>query len=148
MEKEFTITIDAPREKVWETLWTDATYRQWTMPFDEGSRAETDNWKKGSKVLFLGRDNSGMVSTVADNRPNEYMAFQHNGIVHKGVEDLDSEEAKKWGTATEDYTLRTIGNHTELIIHLRGDIPENFVDYFMKTWPQALQKVKEIAEKN
>lgn len=155
MEKEFRITIDAPREKVWATLWTDATYRQWTMPFDEGSRAETGegsraetDWKKGSKVLFLGQGNSGMVSIIDDNRPNEYMSFKHQGIVKKGVEDLDSEEAKKWATTSEDYTLQSVNNGTELIVHLRGDIPQNFVDYFLNTWPKALQKLKEIAEKN
>jgi len=147
MEKEFRITIDAPREKVWTALWTDATYRQWTMPFGEGSRAETD-WKKGSKVLFLGNSNSGMISTIADNRPNEYMSFKHQGIVNKGVEDLDSEEAKKWATASEDYTLQSVDNGTELIVHLQGEIPQDFVDYFLKTWPKALEKLKEIAEKN
>lgn len=147
MEKEFRITIDAPREKVWAALWNDESYRQWTAPFGEGSRAETD-WKKGSKVLFLGNSDSGMVSTIADNRPNEYMSFQHRGIVNKGVEDLDSEEAKKWATASEDYTLRAINKGTELTVHLRGDISQDFVDYFLDAWPKALEKLKEIAEKN
>ena len=49
----FTTKIDAPKEKVWNTLWNDATYRAWTSAFAEGSFAETDNWKEGSKVLFL-----------------------------------------------------------------------------------------------
>jgi len=144
---EFKITIDAPREKVWTALWADATYRQWTAPFAEGSRAETD-WKKGSKVLFLGEDNSGMVSTIADNRPNEYMSFQHRGIVNKGIEDVDSAEAKKWATATEDYTLRTVNGQTELTVRMQGEIPQGFVDYFLDAWPKALEKLKEIAEKN
>jgi hypothetical protein len=147
MENEFRITIDAPREKVWATLWNDATYRQWTLPFAEGSRMETD-WKKGSKALFLGNDNSGMVSYIADNRPNEYMFFQHQGIVNKGVEDLDSEEAKKWATSSEEYTLQTVNNQTELIVQMRGDIPQDFVEYFLRAWPKALEKLKEIAEKN
>ena len=147
MEKDFTITIDAPREKVWAALWQDETYRQWTAPFGEGSRVETD-WKKGSKVLFLGDKDSGMVSTIADTRPNEYMFFQHRGIVNKGVEDLDSEEAKKWATATEEYTLRTVNGQTELTVHMQGDIPQDFVDYFSDAWPKALDKLKEIAEKN
>lgn len=115
MEKEFRITIDAPRDKVWTTLWTDETYRQWTAPFGEGSRVETD-WKKGSKVLFLGKENSGMVSSITDNRPNEYMSFQHRGIVNNGVEDVDSEEAKKWATTSEEYTLNTVNKATELIV--------------------------------
>ena len=47
--KEFTIDINAPREKVWDVLWQDDSYRKWTSVFSEGSHAETD-WKKGSKV--------------------------------------------------------------------------------------------------
>ena len=32
----FTVNINAPKEKVWETLWDDATYRQWTAAFHPG----------------------------------------------------------------------------------------------------------------
>ena len=50
MEKnEFKILIDAPPEKVWNVLWNDASYPQWTSAFAEGSKVETD-WKEGSKV--------------------------------------------------------------------------------------------------
>ena len=53
MEKvTFNIAIDAPREKVWETLWNDSSYREWTSVFSEGSKVETD-WQIGGKVLFL-----------------------------------------------------------------------------------------------
>ena len=46
MEKQtFKITIDAPREKVWDVLWSDDTYREWTSVFSPGSRAETD-WRR------------------------------------------------------------------------------------------------------
>lgn len=147
MEQDFKITIDAPKERVWNTLWDDATYRQWTLPFSEGSRAETD-WKKGSKALFLGKDNSGMVSTIVDNRPNEYMAIKHLGLINKGVEDLSSAEAMKWAGTLENYTLQTVNGRTELTIHMQGEIPQEFVDYFLNAWPKALEKLKEIAEKN
>ncbi len=64
MEKvQFKTTINAPREKVWQVLWNDATYREWTAAFQEGSYAETD-WKKGSKVLFWMGNGSGMVSAL------------------------------------------------------------------------------------
>jgi hypothetical protein len=54
MEKlNFSINISAPKDKVWQTLWDDASYREWTSAFAEGSYAETDNWKEGSEVKFL-----------------------------------------------------------------------------------------------
>ncbi|MFT3823127.1 MAG: SRPBCC domain-containing protein [Chitinophagaceae bacterium] len=144
-KKEFTITIDAPKETVWQVLWNDGSYRKWTAVFSEGSRAETD-WKTGSKVLFLDAKNAGMVSVVAENRPNEYMSFKHLGFVKDGVEDLESEAVKKWAGATENYTLRSSNGSTELIVDMQ--ITKEYMDYFSEIWPKALQLVKELAEKN
>lgn len=144
---EFKITINAPKEKVWDTLWNDTTYRAWTAPFSEGSRAETD-WKKGSKILFLNGENSGMVSTVAENIPNEFMSIRHLGNVLKGIEDLDSEDAKQWAGSYENYTLRTVNGETALSIDMGGaEIPQDLTDYFTNVWPIALGKLKELAEK-
>lgn len=145
MERQhFIILIDAPRERVWQILWNDQSYREWTSVFGEGSRAETD-WKKGSKVLFLGGSNEGMVSKIEENITNEFMSIRHLGIVKNGVEDMDSEEVKKWKGAMENYTLKDVNGKTELIIDM--DISEEHSDYFQTTWPKALEKVKEIAEK-
>ena len=95
MEKiNFATTINAPREKVWKVLWDDASYRNWTSVFTEGSYAKTDNWKEGSKVLFLSPEGDGMVSKVASNKPNKFMSFEHLGVVKNGVEDTESESVK------------------------------------------------------
>jgi uncharacterized protein YndB with AHSA1/START domain len=143
--KEFKITINAPKEKVWGTLWNDSTYRSWTSVFAEGSRAETD-WKKGSKVLFLDGKGSGMVSVIAENIPNEYMSIKHLGEVKDGVEDTESDKVTQWAGALENYRLKTVNGKTELTVDM--DITHEYMDYFLKTWPKALDKVKEIAEKN
>ncbi len=144
MEKiEFRTSINAPREKVWEVLWSDAGYRDWTSVFAEGSRAETD-WKKGSKVYFMDGKNTGMVSLIAEKVPNEFMSFKHMGIIKDGVEDTTNEEAKEWAGATENYTLTTVGGKTELVVDM--DITEEFKDYFLKTWPHAMERIKALAE--
>lgn len=143
--KEFKITINAPREKVWSTLWNDSTYREWTSAFGEGSSAKTD-WKKGSKALFVDPENSGMVSTIAENIPNEFMSIKHLGIIIKGVEDMNSEQAREWSGGLENYTLQTVNGKTELTINI--DIAPGFEDYFMDAWPKALERLREIAEKN
>jgi hypothetical protein len=143
--KEFKITINSPKEKVWDTLWNDSTYPEWTSVFAEGSRAETD-WKKGSKVLFLDGKGSGMVSVIAENIPNEFMSIKHLGEVKDGVEDTDSDKVTQWAGALENYALKTVNGKTELTVDM--DITHEYMDYFLKTWPKALNKVKEIAEKN
>ena len=145
----YKITIDAPKEKVWNTLWEDATYRQWTAPFAEGSHAETD-WKQGSKILFTDGKGSGMISTVAENKPNEFMGIKHLGMIKDGVEDYDSEEIKAWAGSYENYTLKSVGGKTELFVDMGTPValPKEMADYFAQAWPKALDKLKEIAEKN
>ncbi|SMO53837.1 SRPBCC family protein [Solitalea koreensis] len=146
MEKiKFSISINAPKEKVWKVLWDDATYRKWTSAFAEGSHAVTD-WKEGSKVLFLDGKGSGMVSKVAMNKPNEYMSFEHLGIIKNGVEDTDSEEVKAWAGALENYTLIEADGLTSLAVDM--DSNEEYKSYFMETWPNALEQIKRLAESN
>ena len=149
MEKmEFNIDINAPKEKVWNTLWGDDTYREWTSAFAEGSRVDTD-WQQGSKVLFLDEKNSGMVSTIVENKPNEFMSIKHLGIVKDGVEDIDSAESKEWSGGLENYTLKSVEGKTHLDIEMSATgIPEDMINYFQNTWPKALDKLKEIAERN
>lgn len=142
----FSKTIDAPAKKVWNALWDKKSYEEWTTPFSEGSTVETDNWKQGSKVLFLDKDRMGMVSTVAENRPNEFMSFTHIGQVKNGVEDTTSDEVKKWAGATESYALSENNGKTDLKVEM--DITEDYADYFTKTWPTAMEKIKEVSERN
>lgn len=145
---QYKIRIDAPKEKVWNILWGDNTYSQWTAPFAEGSKAETD-WKKGSKVLFLDGKGQGMVSTIVDKKPNEFMSFKHLGVVKDGVEDVDSPSSQEWAGGLENYTLKSVDGGTELVVDMSANnIPQEFVDYFEKTWPIALNKLKELSEKN
>jgi hypothetical protein len=141
----FSIKVNAPKEKVWETMLGDKTYPQWTAVFAEGSRAETD-WQKGSKAIFGDGKGNGMVSTIAENRPNEYLSIKHLGMIKNGVEDTTSEEVKGWAGAMENYTLKETNGVTEVTVEMDSD--PGFKDYFTQTWPKALDKVKEIAEKN
>ena len=133
------IAISAPRELVWRILWDDATYRQWTSVFTEGSHAVTD-WKEGSKVLFLGPNGDGMYSIIAKNTPLQFMSFQHLGEIKNNVE-----VAKEWAGATENYTLSDQVGGTLLLVEM-DTLPE-FEAYFSGTFPKALAKIKEICER-
>ena len=140
----FSITIKAPKEEVWQSMLEDATYRQWTSAFQEGSYAVTD-WMEGSKALFLTPAGDGMVSRIVAHRPNEFLSIKHIGIVKNGIEETKSEEGKGWAGALENYTLREQGGTTTLSVEM--DVSEEYRSYFEETWPKALGKLKDISER-
>ncbi|MFD1258995.1 SRPBCC domain-containing protein [Mucilaginibacter terrae] len=147
MEKlTFSKTINASRQTVWNILWSDTTYPEWTSAFCEGSHMITD-LQKGSKVLFLDGKGSGMVSMVAEKREPEYLSFEHLGEVKNGIEDTESEQVKMWAGAHENYTLTETEGQTHLLVDLESvGMPDEFQDYFLKTWPVAMNKIKELSE--
>lgn len=150
MEKlTFTTIINAPREKVWRTMLDDVTYKQWTKPFNEGSRYE-GKWEIGSEMRFIGVDDSGkecggMYSKIKEVRPCEFVSIEHFGTVNEAGEiDTTSEGVKKWTPAFENYTFNEKNGATELFVEL--DISEEWKDMFNDMWPKSLAKLKEIAE--
>lgn len=150
MEKlHFSIVINAPTEKVWHAMLDDDSYREWTSVFNEGSYYE-GSWDKGSKILFLGPDPTtgklgGMVSEIAENRPYEFISIKHLGLVNDGVEDTESEEAKKWAPAYENYTFKEVDGGTEVLVDLETD--ESMAEEFGKMWPAGLEQLKKVAER-
>lgn len=143
------IFINAPREKVWDVMLSDVSYREWTKAFNEGSYYKGD-WNKGSKILFLGPDpngtgEGGMVSQVAENRPYEFISIEHLGVVKNGVEDMESEVMKDWKGAHENYTFIQKNDGTELLIDM--DVAETEKQSMEDAWKKALETLKEIAER-
>jgi len=101
-------------------------------------------------MLFLGPDETGtmggMVSRIKENRPYEYISMEHIGIFQDGKEDTSSEVAKEWAGALENYTLKEMGDRTEVLVDMDTS-EEEYEEMFQTTWPKALQKLKELAEK-
>lgn len=143
----FSIQIDAPREKVWESMLGDKTYREWTATFMPGSHF-VGSWDKNSKIQFLSTDENGklggMTSMIADNIPQKFISIKHLGLVNDGVEDTTSDAAKEW-VGFEKYSFNDKDGKTEIVVAL--DTKEDFADYMNEAWPKALQKLKEIAER-
>ena len=147
MEKlHFSIDVNAPKEKVWNTMLNDDTYRQWTEPFAPGCYYR-GNWNKGSKILFLGpgeKGEMGMVSRIKDNIPFQFISIEHLGFVQDGKEDTSSDAVKSWAGALENYTFKEKNNRTEVAVDI--DVNDEYKDMFNDMWPKALQKLKELAE--
>jgi uncharacterized protein YndB with AHSA1/START domain len=145
-----TIHINAPREKVWDVMLSDATYRDWTSVFNPGGSSFEGDWSEGSTMKFIGPDpetgkSGGMLSRVKENRKPEFISIEHYGIIKDGVEDTTSDEVKKWTPAFENYTLNEKDGGTEVVVDI--DTEKDYVSIFEGMWPKALARLKELAEK-
>ncbi|MDQ6472647.1 SRPBCC domain-containing protein [Flavobacterium sp. LHD-80] len=140
---EFKIRIKAPATKVWEVLWNDDTYKEWTGAFCEGSYAISD-WNEGDKIHFMSPSGEGMNSIIEKKIPNEYMAFKHIGEIKDHKELPLDEETKKWSGAMETYRLTPDDEFVDLTAQV--DVVEKYIDYFKDAFPKGLEKVKELSE--
>lgn len=147
----FSIQINAPKEKVWDTMLQDATYRVWTEPFNPGSYYQ-GSWEEGSEIRFLGCDDDGnpnaggMFSRIKENRLHEFISIEHIGMIDgEGNIDTTSEMVKKWTPAFENYTFNEVDGVTEVLVDL--DVADEHKNMFDESWPKALQVLKELSEK-
>lgn len=136
---QFSTTINAPRQAVWKALWDDASFRDWTSVFAEGSHAISD-WNEGSPIRFLAPDGSGMAAVIETKRPNEFMSFRHIAEIKDGKEQPPAE----WSGAHEDYRLEERAGITTLSVDM--DAADEYREMFETTFPKALERVKTLAE--
>ncbi len=145
----FSIFINAPREKVWDTMLSETTYPQWTTVFNPGSYFK-GSWEEGSEILFLGpnpdgQGEGGMMSRIKENRLHEFISIEHLGMINNGVADTISEEVKKWTPSYENYTFLDKDGGTEVSVDM--DIMDEYKTMFEEMWPKGLESLKELAEK-
>jgi len=137
----FSINIQAPLTTIWQALWNDEAYRYWVAIFAEGSYAVTDQWKEGSRVLFLAPDKSGIFSTIKTHIPNQVMEFEHMGEVVDGKELEGIEHDKPWRGSNEKYTLIEHKDYVTLQVDI--DVLNEHVDFMQDRFPQALERIKQ-----
>ncbi len=143
--------INTSADKVYDIMLgitNKSTYEQWTALFNPTSTYE-GSWEKGSKILFIGVDEKGekggMVSRIAENIPNRFVSIQHIGLVKADKEITEGPEVEKWANGLENYTFEENDGITTVTVDL--DTTEDFLDYMNQTYPQALNKLKELCEK-
>ena len=137
--------IKASAEKIWQILWNDDTYKQWTNFFSEGCYYESD-WQIGGRTLFLdATGKSGMISTIDKLDAPHEVVFKHLGYMKDGEEIFNTKEVAEWSGAQEKYFLREIDeNTTELraIVHTFKDMKECMNKGFI----QGFEVLKKLAE--
>ena len=140
----FKVDVDAPVDHVWNTMLDLDTYNEWSGAFHEGSTYE-GGWSEGDGIRFVGPNDDGTVGglygVIEANRPHEFVSVRYLGEIDKGEE---VPEASVAGTH-ENYSFSESGGVTTIDVEL--EVPENYAEMMNDMWPQALDKIKELAEK-
>lgn len=147
---KFKKEINASAQKVYETmlgLKNKKTYEYWTAIFNPTSTYE-GSWNKGSKILFVGEDENGkkggMVSEIVEHKPANFVSIRHYGFLDGDTEVTTGEQVEKWAGGHEDYSFNENSGITTVTVEM--DALEEYLEFFNKTYPKALDRLKEISE--
>jgi len=142
--QNYSTSIAASKERVWNVLWGDETFRDWASIIDEGQYM-VGELAEGSKVQFLSGDGGyGVLSLIEKLVPNEYVSIRQLADVKAGKEQPRTDGEGDWAGGRESYSLHEADGLTTLTVSL--DVPEAHAADFESTMPRALQRIKELAE--
>ena len=139
----FTVEIAANRERVWDTLWQDETFREWAGLIDPGTYM-VGKLKEGNRIQFISAENGyGVTSLVAKLVENELLLLKHQADTQdSGTRQRDEE----WTGGEELYELAEKDGVTNLTVTF--GVPPELENYFKTNYPKALERVKTLAERN
>ena len=147
----FTILINAPAQSVYASMLglnNKSTYEYWTAAFNPTSTFE-GNWDAGSKIYFVGCDEngkkSGMISQIELHEPLKVVSIRHYGFLDGDQEITTGEMVESWAGGSETYFFAETLTGTMVTVEL--DAVDAHKDYFLETYPKALQRLKDLLEK-
>ena len=140
-EMQFSIDINASKEKVWTTLWGDITFRDWASIIDEGTYIK-GVMEEGNVIQFISSVSGyGVTSLIEKLIPNEFILFRHSADTKERGQ---QEREKEWTGGIESYSLTEINGVTTLIVKI--DIPQEQEETFSIRFPRALDRIKTLTE--
>jgi hypothetical protein len=140
-EMQFSIDIQATKQKVWNTLWQDETFRDWAGIIDPGTHMVGD-LKENNEVQYISGNGYGVTSLVEKLIPGEFLLLRHSADTQDNGK---RERAQEWTGGAESYKLVEKDGTTTLTTAF--DVPSEMEEYFKTNYPKALERVKELAER-
>ena len=139
---QFTLEIHATKDRVWDTLWQDETFREWAGIIDPGTYMVGD-LKESNEVQYISAENGyGVTSFVEKLIPNEFLLLKHSADTQgSGTQ----EREKEWTGGQESYRLTEKDGTTTLTVAF--GVPQQMEEYFKIHYPKALDRVKILAER-
>lgn len=145
---KFSVEIKAPREKVWDTLWQDTTFRDWSSIIDPGTYME-GKLQEGNEVNFIGNSdggaNFGVTSRVEKLIPNKFILFSRIADIKVDKDGSIEKRDTQWTGGVESYELEE--SNGKVTLSVTQDVPDELVEYFETKYPKALERVKILAGK-
>lgn len=141
-ELQFLVKINTPKDRVWETLWQDETFREWASIIDPETYM-VGELKQGDEVQFIsGSGGYGVTSLVEKLIPGEFLLLRH----HADTQEYGKQNREKeWTGGTESYSLTDKDDVTTLTATF--DVPSELEEEFKVSYPKALERLKELAER-
>lgn len=139
-EMQVAIQIKATKQRVWEVLWQDASFRMWAGVIDPGTYM-VGVLKEGATVQFISAEGYGVTSLVAELELYECVLLQHR------VDTQDygtSVRDNQWSGGRERYTLTCKDGITTLKITV--DIPKELEQVMISSYREALSYIKAMSE--
>jgi hypothetical protein len=137
---QFSIEMRAPKERVWNTLWEDKTFRDWANIVDEGMYM-VGEIKEGNQVQFISSVSGyGVTSLIEKLALNEFVSLRQMTDTKDG-----GQREREWAGGLENYSLAEDDGVTTLTIEV--DTPPGQEETFGARLPKALERIKTLAEK-
>ncbi|NWJ48714.1 MAG: hypothetical protein HXX08_22875 [Chloroflexi bacterium] len=141
-EIQFTLEINATKDRVWNTLWQDETFREWASIIDPETYMVGD-LKEGNEIQFISAANGyGVTSLVEKLVLGEFLLLRH---LVDTQEVGQQEREKQWTGGEESYSLAQKDGITTLTVAF--DVPPELEEEFTVNYPKALEQVKLLAER-
>ncbi len=140
---QHSIEINASKEKVWKVLWGDETLRDWANIIDEGTYME-GTLQEGGEVTFMSASGYGVASKIEKMIPNEYVSFLWTSDITVGKDGAIEKRDTQWTGGKENYGLQE--TNSKVTLSVTQDVPDELVEHFKTKYPEALERVKVLAE--
>jgi uncharacterized protein YndB with AHSA1/START domain len=141
-EMQFSIEVNATRQRVWDTLWQDETFREWASIIDPETYMVGD-LKEGNEIQFISAASGyGVTSLVVKLVAGEFLLLRHHADTQ---EEGKREREEQWTGSEESYSLAEKDGTTTLTVAF--DVPPELEEEFKVNYPKALERVKLLAER-
>ncbi|HVS79560.1 MAG TPA: SRPBCC domain-containing protein [Candidatus Paceibacterota bacterium] len=141
------IEIDAPKEKIWQVLWDDKTFRDWANIIDQGTYM-TGTLQEGAEVNFIGNSDGkvryGVSSKVEKLIPLKLISFRKVEDIKVADDGSIEKRDDQWTGGVESYELEE--HDGQVTLSIIEDVPDELVEYFENTLPKVLERIKALAE--